>query len=70
MSTSPVILRVLDGNTVKNRSGSNKRLRTEQTNVKMTIDELMQISQNALDAGFDSIPAFLRDLGLKAKANG
>lgn len=46
-------------------SGTDKRKRDEQVHVRMTLDELMKISENALNAGYDSIPAYLRDLGLK-----
>ena len=47
------------------RSGTNKRRRTEQVSVRMDIDELMKISENALNAGFTSIPEYFRWLGLK-----
>lgn len=46
---------------------SEKRKRTEQVNVRLTLDELMQMSENALNAGFASIPAYLRSLGLKKR---
>lgn len=47
------------------RSGSEKRHRTEQVSVRLTIDELMKLADNALNAGFTSIPEYLRHLGLK-----
>lgn len=48
-----------------NRSGTENRRRTEQVSVRLDIDELMKISENALKAGFDSVPEYLRWLGLK-----
>lgn len=47
------------------RSGTEKRRREDQINVRVDIDELMKISDNAFNAGFTSIPAYLRWLGLK-----
>lgn len=47
------------------RSGTEKRRRDQQVSVRLDIDELMKISENALNAGFNSIPAYLRWLGLK-----
>lgn len=44
---------------------SEKRRREEQVGVRLTIDELMVISENALNAGFTTIPEYLRWLGLK-----
>jgi hypothetical protein len=44
---------------------SENRRRNEQVGVRMTIDELVQISENALNAGYDSVPAYLRDMGLR-----
>jgi hypothetical protein len=59
--TSALFLRSLMGN----RSGTENRRRTEQVSVRLDIDELMKISENALKAGFDSVPEYLRWLGLK-----
>jgi len=47
------------------RSGTENRQRNEQVSVRLTIDELMKISENALNAGFTTIPEYLRWLGLK-----
>lgn len=47
------------------RSGTENRRRTEQVNVRLDLDELMKISQNALNAGFTTVPDYLRWLGLK-----
>lgn len=51
---------------MSDKSGSNNRRRTEQVSVRLTLDELVIISEKALKAGFDSLPAFLRHLGLTA----
>jgi len=47
------------------RSGTEKRRRTEQVSVRMDIDELMRISENAINAGFTTIPEYLRWIGLR-----
>lgn len=48
---------------------SDKRKRNEQVHVRLTLDELMTITDNALDAGFTSIPDFFRSLGLREVNN-
>lgn len=50
---------------MSDRSGTETRRRTEQVSVRMDLDEMMKISENALNAGFTTIPEYLRWLGLK-----